>query len=545
MTDIKIPETNWKKNLVLIAKNTFVWMYQLSKEYGRNINSIDQIPMEEFEKFASLGINGIWLIGIWERSVASRMIKNLYGYDHAAASAYSILEYKITKNIGGRESYLRFREKADKFGIKIGCDMVPNHTGLDSPWLLEHPDWYIQADVNPSENFTFNSPNLLSHEDIEIRIEEGYYTQTGASEVFLYRNKKTAEEKFIYHGNDGTSMPWNDTAQLNYLNPQVRDEVRKTIADVAVDFDVIRLDAAMTLTRRHFKRLWYPGEDGERCIPTREIYRMSSTEFDQLMPNEFWKQVVDDVKTHQTDTLLIAEAFWLMEGYFIKHLGMDRVYNSAFMNMIRDEENKKFKNCLRDMASISPNALGHLVNYQTTPDEESAINQFGNGDKYFSVGTVLCTLPGLPMFGHGQLLGYRERYGMDYLMPHMQESPDMLLFNKHKKIIAPLLQKRQLFSSCENFKIIELHDADGQVVDDIIAFTNEYNGERGLVIFNNSPIALKGRADSQMLMPNKKLSQLMNLDKDLVGHVSFSFMKDSEEIKFKLSPYASEVFLLL
>ena len=31
------------------------------------------------------------------------------------------------------------------------------------------------------------------------------------------------------------------------------------------------------------------------------------------------------------DTLLLAEAFWLMEGYFVRTLGMHRVYNSAWL----------------------------------------------------------------------------------------------------------------------------------------------------------------------------------------------------------------------
>ena len=57
------------------------------------------------------------------------------------------------------------------------------------------------------------------------------------------------------------------------------------------------------------------------------------------MPNEFWREVVDRVAAEAPDTLLLAEAFWLMEGYFVRTLGMHRVYNSAFMHMLRDEDN--------------------------------------------------------------------------------------------------------------------------------------------------------------------------------------------------------------
>ncbi len=50
----------------------------------------------------------------------------------------------------------------------------------------------------------------------------------------------------------------------------------------------------------------------------------------------------------------------------------------------------------------------------SNPDERTAIDQFGTGDKYFGVCTLLATLPGLPMFGHGQIEGFTERYGMEF-----------------------------------------------------------------------------------------------------------------------------------
>ena len=58
------------------------------------------------------------------------------------------------------------------------------------------------------------------------------------------------------------------------------------------------------------------------------------------MPAEFWREVVDRVAAEVPDTLLLAEAFWLLEGYFVRTLGMHRVYNSAFMHMLRDEKQR-------------------------------------------------------------------------------------------------------------------------------------------------------------------------------------------------------------
>ena len=533
----------WKRNLVLIAKNTYVWLHQLSQKYGHPITVLDQIPIEELESLKNFGINGIWLIGIWERSQASRKIKSLYGFENAAASAYSIISYTIAESLGGRKSFLKFRDNAHAAGLKIGCDIVPNHTGLDSPWLARHPDWYIQAENNPSQDFVFNSPNLSPHDSVQVRIEEGYYDQTGAAEVFYYKNNETGIESYIYHGNDGTSMPWNDTAQLNYLVPEVREAVRKTILNVAEDFDIIRLDAAMTLTRQHFKRLWFPSDDGQRCIPTREKYGMSNAQFDNKMPQEFWANVMQDIQQHQPNTLLMAEAFWLMESYFIQQIGMDRVYNSAFMNMMKEEENKQFKTFLRTMKNSQSDALEHLVNYQTTPDEDPAIGLFGKGEKYFGVCTLLCTLPGLPMFGHGQFEGFTEKYGMDFLMPYMDEIIDGDLLREHQRVITPILNQRNLFASSENFILHEMLDFNGNDINDLISFSNKHHHQSALVVFNNSANQVHGtlKLSSDIALDEINLKSLSGCPNHMIN---FEIDLNAQLITFDFGPYASDVFLI-
>ena len=121
------------------------------------------------------------------------------------------------------------------------------------------------------------------------------------------------------------------------------------------------------------------------------------------------------------DTLLLAEAFWLMEGYFVRTLGMHRVYNSAFMHMLRDEKNAEYQQVIRETVSFDARILGRYVNFMNNPDERSAVDQFGSHDKYFGVATLLATLPGLPMFGHGQFEGYSEQYGMEFRRPQRDE----------------------------------------------------------------------------------------------------------------------------
>ena len=98
------PDLDWMPNLVLIAKNSYVWLDQLSKKYKRSIRRLDQIPDEELDTLRRGGFTGLWLIGLWERSAASKTIKQMMGNPEAVASAYSLMDYQIATDLGGDEA---------------------------------------------------------------------------------------------------------------------------------------------------------------------------------------------------------------------------------------------------------------------------------------------------------------------------------------------------------------------------------------------------------------------------------------------------------
>jgi glycosidase len=486
-------DKEWMPKLVLIAKNAYVWLDQLSKEYGRHIRYLNEVPDEELDRLRRMGITGLWLIGLWERSRASANIKRLCGNPEALASAYSLFEYEVASDLGGDLAYQNLFDRSIRRGVRLGSDMVPNHMGIDSPWVVEHPDWFIQLSYPPFPGYQFSGPNLSSDDRVEILLEDHYYERSDASVVFKLHEKWHNRDRYIYHGNDGTSMPWNDTAQLNYLLPEVREAVMNQILAVAKKFPVVRFDAAMTLTKKHFQRLWYPEPGSGGDIPSRAEFGLTKAEFDKAMPAEFWQEVVDRVAQEAPDTLLLAEAFWLMEGYFVRTLGMHRVYNSAFMNMLRDEENAKYRDLIRKTLEFEPQILQRYVNFMNNPDEETAVNQFGKGDKYFGVCAMMATLPGLPMFGHGQFEGYSEKYGMEYKKAYWDEKVDEDLFRRHAAHISPLLHKRELFSYVENFRLYDMVDSFGNVQEDVFVYSNRLGDKKAVFVFHNRFAETSGR----------------------------------------------------
>jgi glycosidase len=498
----------WMPNVVLVAKSTYVWLEQLSKKYGRHIHRLNQIPDEELRLLADRGITGLWLIGLWERSIASRTIKRLRGQSDAVASAYSLKEYDIAEDLGGSHAYENLRDRTAAVGIRLASDMVPNHMGIDSEWVVEHPDWFIYRWESPFPVYSFNGPDLSTDPRVEIKIEDHYYDQSDAAVAFRLRHHHDGTTRYIYHGNDGTSFAWNDTAQLDYSKHEVREQVIQTILHVARQFPIIRFDAAMVLAKRHVQRLWFPLPGAGGSIPSRAENAMSQEDFDALMPHEFWREVVDRVAAEVPGTLLLAEAFWLLEAYFVRTLGMHRVYNSAFMNMLRDEENAKYRSYLKKTIEFDTDVLKRYVNFMSNPDERTAIDQFGTGDKYFGTCTLLATLPGLPMFGHGQIEGYTERYGMEFKRARMDEHPNEGLITRHQHEIAPLLKNRRLFAESHNFLLYDFWNDHGTVDENVFAYSNRLGDQRGLIVYNNTYGATRGTIHISAAFMDKATGEL-------------------------------------
>jgi hypothetical protein len=475
----------WMPTVVLIAKNTYVWLEQLSKKYGRHIYRLDQIPDEELRLLAERGITGLWLIGLWERSRASKTIKRLRGNRDAVASAYSLKDYLIAEDLGGEGAYEHLRHRAASAGLRLASDMVPNHMGIDSDWVIENPDWFISRWESPFPAYSFEGPDLSTDSRVEIKIEDHYYDQTDAAVVFRLHHYRNGATRYMYHGNDGTTFAWNDTAQLDYSKANVREHVIQVILNVARRFPIIRFDAAMVLAKRHVQRLWFPLPGAGGSIPSRAENALSEEAFDALMPREFWREVVDRVAAEVPGTLLLAEAFWLLEGYFVRTLGMHRVYNSAFMNMLRDEENAKYRSYLKKTVEFDPDILKRYVNFMSNPDERTAIDQFGWGDKYFGVSVLLATLPGLPMFGHGQIEGYTERYGMDFKQARLDEQQNEGMIARHQQLIAPLLKNRRLFAESTHFVLYDFWTGYGDVDENVFAYSNWHDHQRSIILYNN------------------------------------------------------------
>jgi hypothetical protein len=196
---------------------------------------------------------------------------------------------------------------------------------------------------------------------------------------------------------------------------------------------------------------------------------------------------------------------------------MHRVYNSAFMNMLRDERNSEYRQLIRSTLEFDPQILKRYVNFMSNPDERTAVDQFDTGDKYFGVATLMATMPGLPMFGHGQIEGLAEKYGMEFRRPRWDETPNEGLVWRHQLQLFPLLRRRRIFAEVDRFLFYDFVADDGSVDENVFAYSNDIDGERSLVVYHNRYAETRGRLRLSTAVAERSDGDQRNLVRTSLG----------------------------
>src|SRR5262249_10904525 len=130
--------------------NTRVWLTELSRRLGRPA-TLDDVPDAELDRLARLGVDGIWLLSVWQAGPAAPQVSRTNpGWrrefhetlpdltdEDIPGSGFAITGYTVHANLGGAEALARLRERLRQRGFKLMLDFVPNHMGLGHPWVEE------------------------------------------------------------------------------------------------------------------------------------------------------------------------------------------------------------------------------------------------------------------------------------------------------------------------------------------------------------------------------------------------------------------------
>jgi hypothetical protein len=359
---------------VLYEVNTRVLLTELSTASGRRV-TLATIPDSLIDEWAGLGIDAVWLMGVWTSGPRGvEIARNHSGLKESyrsalpdlkdediAGSPYAVSAYQVAERLGGDKALKTFRTRLSERGIALILDFVPNHTARDHPWVASHPEYYIAG-----------------REGEEMEKPDHFFTTA------TDRGKRT-----IAYGRDPGYAGWTDTAQLNPRHPEARRMMIETLSHIASMCDGVRCDMAMLVLNSVFERTW-----GDHALPS------GSPPAD----GEFWTEAISTVRKSLPDFLFIAEAYWNLE-WELQQLEFNYTYDKTLYDRLLHEGAGAVRDHLRAEVEYQKHSLRFIENH----DEPRAARAFTSDSWQYAAATVAATVPGMVMFHEGQLDGRTVR----------------------------------------------------------------------------------------------------------------------------------------
>jgi hypothetical protein len=237
---------------------------------------------------------------------------------------------------------------------------VPNHGGLDHPWLSRNPDFFVHG----SESELRTQPMNFR------RLQAG-----GTSHI-------------VAHGRDPYFPGWPDTLQFDYGNSELQAAMHSELARVAELCDGVRCDMAMLLLPEVFERTW-----GVRIEP-------------------FWPAAIDALAQSHPDFVFMAEVYWGLE-WELQQQGFHYTYDKTLYDRL----------LARDAIGVRQHLLAdegfqaRLVRFLENHDEARAATALSE-QAHGSAAVIGLLTPGMRLLHHGQLEGRRKR-----IPPHLARAP--------------------------------------------------------------------------------------------------------------------------
>ncbi|HEX3472642.1 MAG TPA: alpha-amylase family glycosyl hydrolase [Silvibacterium sp.] len=355
----------WPHYPTVYEINTWVWLDELSRKYGKNVD-LSSVPSAEWDAVAAYGFNAVWLMGVWERSPAGIAIANQnrglledfrralpdFRSEDNVGSPYSVRRYEVDQHLGRAAGLAVARRELSKRGMNLILDFVPNHVAPDHPWVAEHPEYFIQGTADDARN------------------DPSSFIEMSGTICAL--------------GRDPFFPAWPDVLQLNAFEPGLRQAAIATLASIAQQCDGVRCDMAMLVLNSIFERTW-----GD-CAGQQPV-------------TEYWVDVISATKSKHPGFLFIAEAYWDLE-WELQQLGFDFCYDKKLYDRLEHNQVESVRLHLCADLTYQNKLLRFIENH----DEPRAAAIFSPAKERAAALTV-AALPGTRLFHEGQFEGRKTR----------------------------------------------------------------------------------------------------------------------------------------
>jgi hypothetical protein len=354
--------------------NTRVWLTELSRPLRRPA-TLDDIPDAELDRIKKLGFDWVWFLSVWQTGPAGQQVSRTnpgwrrefqetlpdLSEDDIPGSGFAITGYAVSQSLGGDAALARLRQRLQKRGLRLMLDFVPNHTGLDHPWVEDHPEYYIRGTehdlARAPKNFTW------------VKRQKG--------------------DLLLAHGRDPYFDGWPDTLQLNYSNPAAQEAMMGELTKMAGQCDGVRCDMAMLVVPEVFERTW--------GIPARL----------------FWPEATRRVREKVPGFCFMAEVYWDME-WTMQQQGFDYAYDKRLYDRLREGH----AGPVREHFHAGLDYQNKLARFLENHDEPRAAATFPAG-QHEAAAVITFLSPGLRFFHAGQCEGRLKR-----ISPHLGRAPE-------------------------------------------------------------------------------------------------------------------------
>jgi len=429
--------TPWPSNPVIYEINTWVWLDELSRKYRMPVN-LATVPKQEWDAIASDGFDAVWFMGVWERSPAGigismrnpglledfrRALPDFAAQDNVG-SPYCVRRYVVDEHLGGPEGLAAARKTLAKHGIRLILDFVPNHVAPDHPWVIDHPEYFVQGNTDDAKR------------------DPASYVEAGG--------------KVFACGRDPYFPAWPDVLQLNAFNTGLRAAVVETLTGIAEQCDGVRCDMAMLMLNHIFERTW-GARAGAKPV------------------NDYWTTVIPAIKGKYREFKFIAEAYWDLE-WELQQQGFDHCYDKKLYDRMEHGDAE----IVRQHLLADPAYQKGMVRFIENHDEPRAAATFSSGKEHAAAVAIL-TLPGAKLLHEGQFEGRKVRLPV-FLGRRPAEPVDQALAVFYERLLKAV--NREVFRNGEWHLCERSGWPDNHSYVNILAWCWAKGEERYLIVIN-------------------------------------------------------------
>jgi len=427
----------WPKYPVIYEINTWVWLRELGKKYQKPVD-LATVPKEEWDAIATHGCDAVWFMGVWERSPAGieismrnpglledfrRALPDFSAKDNAG-SPYCVRRYVVDEHLGGPKGLAAARSMLRERGLRLILDFVPNHVAPDHPWVIDHPEYFVQGNAD------------------DLAQKPGEFIPAGGTVLAL--------------GRDPYFAPWPDVLQLNAFQPGLRQAVIGTVSEIAGQCDGIRCDMAMLMLNTIFERTW-GARAGVKPVA------------------DYWRTVIPAIKGRHQEFRFIAEAYWDLE-WELQQQGFDHCYDKKLYDRMEHGD----AGSVRLHLLADPAYQQGMVRFIENHDEPRAAATFPDG-KGRAAAVAILTLTGARLLHEGQFEGRKVRLPV-FLGRRPAEPVDQDLAAFYGRLLKAV--NREVFRNGE-WRLCERSGwPDNQSCSNLLAWCWVKADERYLIVIN-------------------------------------------------------------